>query len=84
MGLFGVNMPTLYGEVARAFQRLQLEILRVSDDESLFAWECGPPAAARYADVELAPGLLAESPAAFATSGDIVGQILMKRGRRLQ
>ncbi|KAI5990884.1 heterokaryon incompatibility protein-domain-containing protein, partial [Pisolithus albus] len=28
MGLFGVHMPVLYGEGARAFQRLQLEIVR--------------------------------------------------------
>jgi len=39
MGLFGVNMPLLYGEGKRAFLRLQLEILSKSDDESIFAWE---------------------------------------------
>jgi hypothetical protein len=38
LGLFEINMPLLYGEGNRAFQRLQEEILRVSDDESLFAW----------------------------------------------
>ncbi|KAI6038838.1 heterokaryon incompatibility protein-domain-containing protein, partial [Pisolithus marmoratus] len=38
MGLFGVNMPMLYGEGKKAFQRLQLEILRVSSDHSIFAW----------------------------------------------
>ena len=38
LGLFKINMPLLYGEGNRAFQRLQEEILRVSDDESLFAW----------------------------------------------
>jgi len=72
MGLFGVNMPPLYGEGAKAFQRLQLEILRVSDDESLFAWQCDPPADIRNPDLQYAPGLLAESPAAFAMSGDII------------
>ena len=36
MGLFGVNMPLLYGEGGyKAFQRLQQEILRCPDDESL-------------------------------------------------
>ncbi|KAI6002318.1 heterokaryon incompatibility protein-domain-containing protein [Pisolithus orientalis] len=38
MGLFGVNMPMLYGERSKAFQRLQLEIIRVSSDHSIFAW----------------------------------------------
>ncbi|KAI6114723.1 heterokaryon incompatibility protein-domain-containing protein [Pisolithus croceorrhizus] len=38
MGLFGVNMPMLYGEGSKAFQRLQLEIIRVSSDHSIFAW----------------------------------------------
>jgi Heterokaryon incompatibility protein (HET) len=39
MGLFGVNMPLLYGEGARnAFIRLQLEIMKVSNDHSIFAW----------------------------------------------
>ncbi|KAI5985043.1 heterokaryon incompatibility protein-domain-containing protein, partial [Pisolithus albus] len=38
MGLFGVNMPMLYGEGKKAFQRLQLEIIRISSDQSIFAW----------------------------------------------
>ncbi|KAI6022080.1 heterokaryon incompatibility protein-domain-containing protein [Pisolithus marmoratus] len=38
LGLFGVNMPLLYGEGSKAFQRLQLEIIRVSSDHSIFAW----------------------------------------------
>ncbi|KAI6022993.1 hypothetical protein PISMIDRAFT_353015 [Pisolithus microcarpus 441] len=38
LGLFGVNMPMLYGEGLKAFQRLQLEITRVSSDHSIFAW----------------------------------------------
>jgi hypothetical protein len=37
MGLFGVSMPTLYGEGNQAFYRLQLKILSKSDDESIFA-----------------------------------------------
>ncbi len=31
-------MPLLYGEGNEAFVRLQLEIMKVSDDVSLFAW----------------------------------------------
>ncbi|KIK19968.1 hypothetical protein PISMIDRAFT_106587, partial [Pisolithus microcarpus 441] len=38
MGLFGVYMPMLYGEGKMAFQRLQLEIIRRSSDQSIFAW----------------------------------------------
>lgn len=39
LGIFGVNMPLLYGEGENAFFRLQLEIIRQSDDESIFAWQ---------------------------------------------
>jgi len=37
-GLFGVNMPLLYGEGSRAFGRLQEEILRRYEDYSIFLW----------------------------------------------
>jgi hypothetical protein len=42
LGLFDVNMPLLYGEGQKAFQRLQEEILRSSHDYSLFAWGLNP------------------------------------------
>ncbi|KAJ5397273.1 hypothetical protein N7509_005386 [Penicillium cosmopolitanum] len=61
MGIFGINMPLLYGERENAFVRLQEEILRVSDDLSLFAW--------RY---KYGVGLLAPSPAAFLESTNII------------
>lgn len=38
IGIFGVNMPLLYGEGEKAFTRLQEEIMRDSDDQTLFAW----------------------------------------------
>ncbi|KAK0642137.1 heterokaryon incompatibility protein-domain-containing protein, partial [Cercophora newfieldiana] len=38
MGLFGVNMPMLYGEGEKAFIRLQEEIMKISSDHTLFAW----------------------------------------------
>ncbi|KAG9230570.1 hypothetical protein BJ875DRAFT_471840 [Amylocarpus encephaloides] len=41
LGLFGVSMPMLYGEGEKAFLRLQLEIMKLSTDHSLFAWK-GP------------------------------------------
>ncbi|KAK3376313.1 heterokaryon incompatibility protein-domain-containing protein [Lasiosphaeria ovina] len=38
MGIFGLNMPLLYGEGPKAFQRLQEMIVRTSGDMSVFAW----------------------------------------------
>ncbi|KAM5539582.1 hypothetical protein V8D89_006691 [Ganoderma adspersum] len=38
MGLFGVSMPTNYGEGRRAFVRLQYEIMQHDSDMSLFAF----------------------------------------------
>ncbi|KAI0649676.1 heterokaryon incompatibility protein-domain-containing protein, partial [Trametes meyenii] len=39
MGIFDVHMPVIYGEgEERAFHRLQLEIIRRSSDQSIFAW----------------------------------------------
>ncbi|KAF6827709.1 HET domain-containing protein [Colletotrichum musicola] len=38
MGVFGINMPLLYGEGERAFVRLQEEIIKESNDMTLFAW----------------------------------------------
>ena len=62
MGIFGINMHMLYGEGKRAFTRLQEEIMKVSDDHSLFAWK----------SFENPGGLLAVSPAAFVNSKEIV------------
>lgn len=47
MGIFDVNMPLLYREGDRAFLRLQHEILRASEDKSLFAWGSTRVTAAR-------------------------------------
>ncbi|KAI0675928.1 heterokaryon incompatibility protein-domain-containing protein [Trametes maxima] len=38
MGIFNVYMPTVYGEGARAFTRLQEEILKQLSDQSIFVW----------------------------------------------
>ncbi|KAH8881644.1 HET-domain-containing protein [Thozetella sp. PMI_491] len=38
LGLFDVNLPLIYGEGSKAFVRLQEEIIKVSDDHSIFAW----------------------------------------------
>ncbi|KAI0141967.1 heterokaryon incompatibility protein-domain-containing protein [Pestalotiopsis sp. NC0098] len=39
LGLFGIHMPMLYGEGALAFERLQLEIMKSSNDASILAWD---------------------------------------------
>jgi hypothetical protein len=39
LGLFDVQLPLLYGEGKKAFLRLQEEIIRTNDDQSIFAWE---------------------------------------------
>jgi hypothetical protein len=62
LGIFGVNMPLLYGEGPRAFMRLQLEIIKDSDDDSIFAW---------FDKLTPGPGLLASSVSAFKSSGGI-------------
>jgi hypothetical protein len=66
LGLFDVNMPLLYGEGNSAFVRLQEEIMKQSDDQSLFAWEID--SAAGLSNLF---GLLASSPAQFTNSASI-------------
>jgi hypothetical protein len=39
LGIFNVNMPLLYGEGAKAFKRLQEEIMKTSADHSIFIWD---------------------------------------------
>lgn len=39
LGIFDINMPLLYGEAHKAFWRLQEEIIRVHDDQSIFVWQ---------------------------------------------
>ena len=58
LGLFGINMPLLYGEGRKAFRRLQEEIIRTSVDQSIFAWELPNDAYTRW-------DLLAPSPSYF-------------------
>lgn len=48
LGIFDINMPTLYGEGSRAFMRLQEEILKKIPDQSLFAWGRRAPRPRRH------------------------------------
>ncbi|KAH7919968.1 HET-domain-containing protein [Leucogyrophana mollusca] len=62
MGLFGVHMPLLYGEGENAFIRLQHEIMRTSNDQSIFAWGITPTS---YSRLSAPSSLLASSPSNF-------------------
>ncbi|KAI6022063.1 glycosyltransferase family 20-domain-containing protein [Pisolithus marmoratus] len=64
LGLFDVNMPMLYGEGSKAFQRLQWEIIRVSSDHSIFAWN-------RRAQFGWFGSVLADDPSYFRGCHDI-------------
>jgi hypothetical protein len=63
LGIFDVNMPLLYGEGEKAFIRLQEEILKKSNDQSIFAHIMPHD--------EESGGLFARSPGFFKHSGDI-------------
>jgi hypothetical protein len=67
VGLFEISLDIRYGEgAARAFLRLQQEIVRNSADASIFAWN-------RLLD-DKHPGLLAPSPVFFAGCGETVAR----------
>ena len=64
IGIFGINMPHLYGEGEKAFQRLQYEIIRAHDDDSILCFHKG----------HNSQQSLADSPAAFSNSSHIMTQ----------
>lgn len=67
-GIFGVKMPLLYGEGGNAFVRLQEEILKLSAEQSLFAWRISP-----FVDTyQSGCGIFAPSPKNFEGSSSIV------------
>ncbi|KAL9584347.1 MAG: hypothetical protein Q9203_004689 [Teloschistes exilis] len=66
LGLFGINIPLLYGEGGRkAFIRLQTEIINKQEDESILAWEQPYSTSVPY-------GILAPHPRYFKYCGDII------------
>ncbi|OAL39343.1 hypothetical protein AYO20_01213 [Fonsecaea nubica] len=67
LGIFDVSMPMLYGEGERSFTRLQEEIIRHSDDQSIFAWDRGLDGYFGGHN-----GLLATSPSHFVTCQNVV------------
>ena len=66
LGIFGVNMPMLYGEGTRAFVRLQQEIIKSSTDQSILTWTGhNKSSEPEEAPEPTAAGILATSPADF-------------------
>jgi hypothetical protein len=61
LGIFDIHMPLLYGEGAKAFLRLQEELLKTTDDYSLFAW-CADSTSSNESTYR---GLLARTPSEF-------------------
>jgi hypothetical protein len=68
LGLLDVYIPLLYGEGKRAFARLQEEVIRLSADQSIFAWSFDTN---DIDPVSTVAGVLADSPTAFASCSDV-------------
>ncbi|KAK1719316.1 heterokaryon incompatibility protein-domain-containing protein [Colletotrichum acutatum] len=68
LGIFGINMPLLYGEGEKAFARLQSEILQETNDLSLLAWTSTVSDPERREEYS---GLLAKSPSDFLVCSKI-------------
>ncbi|CAN9164075.1 unnamed protein product [Alternaria sp. RS040] len=68
LGLFEVHMPLIYGEGAKAFLRLQEEIIKRNNDLSIFAWNSVPQL---HGDIERHTGIFASSPTLFEGSSAI-------------
>jgi hypothetical protein len=72
-GLFDVNLPLLYGEGKKAFHRLQEEIIKQSDDHTIFLSDLHPtkrlPGGGRIPvnRTDFYAGLLADSPHHFGS-----------------
>uniref|UniRef100_A0A8H7MY93 Heterokaryon incompatibility domain-containing protein n=1 Tax=Bionectria ochroleuca TaxID=29856 RepID=A0A8H7MY93_BIOOC len=66
MGIFEINMPLLYGEGKKAFNRLQEEIMRVSNDHTIFCWEWDSSVPKDWG------GMLAPSPLVFRRSANFM------------
>ncbi|KAH0523838.1 hypothetical protein TsFJ059_008789 [Trichoderma semiorbis] len=80
MGIFNISMPLLYGEGAKAFARLQKEIMKGTDDQSLFAWSENDSAG--YRNAEEKNGLLAYSPLSFASAASVTRFYTPRPGHR--
>jgi hypothetical protein len=84
MGLFDVYMPPIYGEGYNAFIRLQEEIMRTSNDHTLFAWTLPPPTEIpQRRTFEHVSTMLALSPDQFKESSGFIHRPYSSSFRRL-
>ncbi|KIO06384.1 hypothetical protein M404DRAFT_480734 [Pisolithus tinctorius Marx 270] len=67
LGLLDVNMQVLYGEGKKAFLRLQIEVMRISNDQSIFAWKDSATCSVRWTS-----GVLADDPFFFRGCHDVI------------
>jgi hypothetical protein len=77
LGIFDINMPLVYGEGDRAFIRLQEEIIKETNDLTLFAWQEEASSAAKVPSPAYR-GILARSPREFAHARTVVCSISHK------
>ncbi|CAK1363344.1 Vegetative incompatibility protein HET-E-1 [Cercospora beticola] len=81
LGIFDISLPVIYGEGSRAFQRLQEELIRVYNDQSIFAWGLAD-AARPHSPHRKDRSLLAPSPDAFAAA--VHSKLAVVRGQGYQ
>lgn len=84
LGLFNIYMPLLYGEKEQAFRRLQEEIIKQSDDHTLFIWS-----SSNFAKSILAPypdcfGQIEGLVRLFPTNDTSLGYTLVNAGLLIQ
>lgn len=82
LGIFNINMPLVYGEGHRAFTQLQEEIIKETNDLTLFAWQAaagatpaGSVSSAGKGHGANYRGILAQSPREFSNAGTIVSSM---------
>jgi hypothetical protein len=82
LGIFSISFSPVYGEGWRAFGRLQEEILKISTDQSIFAWTQYGPLDPFVAKDNIDPNdwsaphrcsILAPTPKCFHDSSNIIG-----------
>ncbi|KAJ9608201.1 hypothetical protein H2200_007189 [Cladophialophora chaetospira] len=75
LGIFDVTMPMIYGEGDRAFRRLQEQILKDINDDSILAWGLElRKSASDSSSMSTAKGVLAAAPSDFAECGQIASR----------
>ncbi|KAF4917632.1 Vegetative incompatibility protein HET-E-1 [Colletotrichum viniferum] len=82
LGLFSINMPLLYGEGSEAFRRLQEEIIRVSTDQSLFAWDWPSKVPPSHGQGNHCVTMLAPFPSVFANRSTVIKETPRKMVRQ--